>query len=132
MDDAFLDDDGLLRGGCGASLVAPDMLLTAAHCIEGLFEYAAEFGGFTIGQYCLENVTTNCGQFSEFHYVDAMYPHPDFGVDKGIPVNDFAVIKLVDNSTIDPVSLDDGSFSPYYDDGKIKLKGKQFVFDVIF
>jgi len=118
IDDEILDDDGFLRGGCGASLVAPDMLLTAAHCVENLFELAAFIGGFTVGQYCLEEVKTNCGQGFEFHYIDAIFPHPNYSADRGLIINDYAVIKLRDKSNIDPVPMDQNVFRPDYEEGK--------------
>lgn len=117
-DEILLNDDGLLRGGCAASLVAPDMLLTAAHCVDEIYAFTVLLGGFIVGQYCLDNVATNCGQNSEFHYIDTIFPHPNYSLDNGLIANDFAIIKLKDKSMIDPVPLDQNVFSPDYDEGK--------------
>lgn len=90
---------------CGASLVAPDMLLTASHCILA-FAYAEYV---VIGKLCLEN-ETYCDQEYDIQFI-----HPDYFVDhQFVPHYDLAVIKLADRSFIDPIPLDQGHVSQSY------------------
>uniref|UniRef100_A0A7S2NYB0 Peptidase S1 domain-containing protein n=1 Tax=Leptocylindrus danicus TaxID=163516 RepID=A0A7S2NYB0_9STRA len=84
---------------CGASLIAPDIILTAAHCgpIPGNDKVQ-------IGRYDLSNSTEST--FEEFAVFDVFY-HPGWGT-KGID-NDFAIVQIDGRSNMDPVTIDDGS-----------------------
>ena len=77
--------------GCGASLVAPDMLLTAAHCSES---------------------------FSDPRFY-TRYIHPDYTERDDRVSYDFMVVKLrnpPNNRT--SVTMDDGTITSTYDDNK--------------
>ena len=79
-------------GGCGASLIAPDMLLTAAHCSE---------------------------LFSD-DLLYTRYIHPSYEEEELYLSHDFMVVKLeVGIPDVTPVPLDDGSISSTYDSDKV-------------
>ncbi len=78
-------------GSCGASLIAPDMLLTAAHCSEA-FEDKESYTRFL---------------------------HPQYLERDDSVLYDFMVVKLKHPILdVTPVPLDDGQFSSKYEVGK--------------
>lgn len=78
---------------CGASLIAPDMLLSAAHCGIEAFRDGAYIGGTQIINYN-----------GEYFDVDTVAIIPDY---TGAPFyeNDVMLIKLSDSTTTTPVTL---------------------------
>ena len=79
--------------GCGGSLVAPDIILTAAHCGDIFSELDLEY----------ENVIYHPAYVQNDHYV----------------THDFMVVKLsTPILTVTPVKLDDGSISSKYEEDK--------------
>ncbi len=81
--------------GCGASLVAPNVLLSTAHCFEN-------FDSVQIGRH---NLLDDSEDYETFNIVEKV-THPNF--DDISFNNDFMVLRLDGNSTRTPVELDTG------------------------
>jgi trypsin len=92
--------------GCGASLVAKDIVLTAAHC-----DPAFSVGGrVTIGTYLLFGGTDSGAQTIK---VTKKVTHPDYNNISG--AYDFMILQLasaVTNSSIAPIALNSNSSRP--------------------
>lgn len=89
-------------GNCGASLVAHNVLLTAAHFLrDGVFGR----GVVQIGKHDLSN---NQEDYEEFD-VEMLVPHPDYREQDFVPDYDIMMVKLSGSSRFQPVKLDDGN-----------------------
>jgi trypsin len=91
--------------GCGGSLVAADVVLTAGHC-------ESAFTGSTVtvivGNYKWGEVTDGAEQLA---IVSGMYIHPDFFSSSSTLKNDLMLFKI-EPSTLPPISLNSNNSIP--------------------
>ena len=85
-----------------------------AHC-EQTFSGTVKVGALCTGL----NSLTNCGQEQEGFPIKDYWIHPDYN-DSTLN-NDYALVKLDGTSSITPVLIDDGNYSPNYTSGKINF-----------
>ncbi|KOC59197.1 Trypsin-1 [Habropoda laboriosa] len=72
---------------CGASIIAKNWVLTAGHCTT----YGAS-------SYRIRSGSTNVNSGGSVHRVQQVIRHENYGTtEKGIPINDIALLRLVDS-----------------------------------
>eukprot|EP00510_Aplanochytrium_minuta_P006746 CAMPEP_0184037526 /NCGR_PEP_ID=MMETSP0955-20130417/40567_1 /TAXON_ID=627963 /ORGANISM="Aplanochytrium sp, Strain PBS07" /LENGTH=398 /DNA_ID=CAMNT_0026325691 /DNA_START=144 /DNA_END=1340 /DNA_ORIENTATION=- len=110
-----LDGFGLF---CGGSLIAPSVVLTAAHCLEDFSQLDVTSDvTVIIGLYD----TTDNAEVNDVLAVTAMRLHPNY--DPETTENDFALLKLAVDSQFEPVAIANSDCTNIESDSDVTVMG---------
>lgn len=100
-----------LRHECGATLIGPDILLTAAHCMKSSID-GDQINSAVLGQYDTSNSDKST---FEYFVLENELAHPDYSR-YPVPKNDVKIIKLYGRSSHAPVRLNSDPNIPHVGD----------------
>ena len=104
-----VDAQGQVLGVCTATLIEPEVLLTAAHCVDPAVT-GLEPGTFSMAAYFGSDLTAEDPFFVEVRFADQIVIHP--GWDPDTLANDIALAHLSEPSTVAPLPINTASVDP--------------------